>query len=280
MLSSFAVRLKALSPFQLALLVLAALALLGSSTAVASNLITGKDIQDKTITGKDIADGAVNSHGIQDGHVLREDLSDGVQADLSRRARNGKSGTNGAAGANGADGKAGATGTHGVKGDTGAAGANGADGADGNDGFDGAPGADGADGATGPRGPAGPSMAKSFQMGFPTTLDPGVEAEVGSVNFSTTADQNNLVMNGAIVIGAAALNGQIGIQECWFTLDGVQTGTANRNRWAANNLTQLTVTGYAPVTAGDHTLGLTCRIYSTNAASSVDNGRVTVIATG
>ena len=140
MLSSLALRLKALSPFQLALLVLASLALLGSSTAVASNLITGADVKDRSLTGRDIARDSVTagnvrneslgSHDLQDGHVLSQDLKDGTvePADLSPAVREqlGQGGGSGVVGKNGATGAKGDTGTQGPKGDTGDVGAPGA----------------------------------------------------------------------------------------------------------------------------------------------------------
>ena len=134
MRSSLTLRLKALSSFQLALLVLAALALLGSSTAVASNMITGADVKDRSLTGRDLATASVThtnldnetvlSQDIKDGHVTSADIKDGTvqPADLSAAAREqlAKSGTGG-----GAKGEKGDTGPQGRKGDAGAPGAGG-----------------------------------------------------------------------------------------------------------------------------------------------------------
>lgn len=132
MLSSLAVRLKALSPFQLALLVFVALALLGSSTAVASNLITGADVENRSLTGRDLKtetltgrhmkDGAVRSQDIADGGVRAEDLSDDARAELAASARNGKDGADGKDGAKGEKGDTGAQGPQGPVGPQGPAG--------------------------------------------------------------------------------------------------------------------------------------------------------------
>src|SRR4051794_40588710 len=55
MLSPIVDRVRALEPVQLALVLLAAFALVGTGTAVASNLITGSDIKDHTVQSRDIA---------------------------------------------------------------------------------------------------------------------------------------------------------------------------------------------------------------------------------
>src|SRR3954453_19982466 len=89
MLSSLALRLKALSPFQIVVLALLALALLGSSTAVASNLITGADVKDRSLTGRDLARGTITHNNLKDETVLSQNIKDGTvePADLSPAAR-------------------------------------------------------------------------------------------------------------------------------------------------------------------------------------------------
>jgi hypothetical protein len=138
MLSPIVDRVKTLKPVQLALVLLAALALVGSGTAVASNLITGSDIKDHTVQGRDIANatithaniknGSVLSKDIADGHVTSQDLQDnGVNLqDLSSAVRGQLDGHAG-------NGKDGLTGPQGEKGDTGARGPGGPQGAPGQD---------------------------------------------------------------------------------------------------------------------------------------------------
>src|SRR3954471_19116136 len=114
MLSSLALRLKALSPFQIVLLALLALAVLGSSTAVASNLITGADVKDRSLTGRDIARGTVSHSNLKDDSVTSRDIKDDTvhSADLSPGVRE-QLAKSGAAGVVAKDG------TKGEKGDTG-----------------------------------------------------------------------------------------------------------------------------------------------------------------
>jgi hypothetical protein len=130
MLTAVAKRLKALSPLQLTLVVIAAFALVGGSTATATSLITGADIQDRSVEGRDIARSTVThanirndtvlSQDIRDGHVLSADIRDGTveSRDLSPDVRSRLSGT--------AQRTAGNDGTTGTKGAGGAAGAPGA----------------------------------------------------------------------------------------------------------------------------------------------------------
>src|SRR3954468_17894587 len=117
MLSSLVLRLKALSPFQIVGLAILALVVLGSSTAVASNLITGADVKDRSLTGRDIARGTVSHSNLKDDSVTSRDIKDGTvhSADLSPGVREqlAKDGTKG---------EKGDTGSQGPKGDTDAAG--------------------------------------------------------------------------------------------------------------------------------------------------------------
>src|SRR3954471_16298231 len=105
MLSSLALRLKALSPFQIVGLAILALAVLGSATAVASNLITGADVKDRSLTGRDIARGTVSHSNLKDDSVTSRDIKDGTvhSADLSAgvRAQLAKSGAAGVVGKDG-----------------------------------------------------------------------------------------------------------------------------------------------------------------------------------
>src|SRR4051812_8835930 len=121
MLSSLVLRLKALSPFQIVGLAILALAVLGSSTAVASKLNTGADVKDRSLTGRDLArgtvshsnlkDDSVTSRDIKDGTVLSTDLSPGVREQLAN------SDTGGVDGKDGTKGEKGDTGPQGPKGD-------------------------------------------------------------------------------------------------------------------------------------------------------------------
>src|SRR3954471_16189876 len=126
MLSSLALRLKALSPFQIVGLAILALAVLGSSTAVASNLITGADVKDRSLTGRDIARGTVSHSNLKDDSVTSRDIKDGTvhSADLSAGVREqlATSGAAGVVGKDGTKGEKGDTGSQGPKGDTDAAG--------------------------------------------------------------------------------------------------------------------------------------------------------------
>jgi Collagen triple helix repeat (20 copies) len=139
MLQTVSARLRALSPAQLALVVLAALAVLGSGSAVAASALTGDDIKDRSLTGRDVAkatlthsnikNGSLLSQDIQDGHVLSEDLKDGdvqevdlsseLRAKLTERARDGVDGRNGVDGQTGAQGAKGEQGPKGEPGEPG-----------------------------------------------------------------------------------------------------------------------------------------------------------------
>ncbi len=124
MFTAVARRLKALSPLQLTLVIIAAFALVGASTATAKSLITGSDIQDRSIHGRDIARSTVThanikkdtvlSQNIPDGAVQSKDLSPGVRSRLSSGAQ-GSAGKDGAAGPAGPAGAAGAPGAFLVK---------------------------------------------------------------------------------------------------------------------------------------------------------------------
>jgi hypothetical protein len=135
MAASLIARLKALSPFHLALLALLVLAV-GSGSAVASGLITGADIKDRSVRGRDIARAAVThttikndtvlSQDIRDGHVLSEDikdggvrtddLSDGLRAQLAAGGKDGAPGPRGEKGEKGEKGETGETGETGPQG--------------------------------------------------------------------------------------------------------------------------------------------------------------------
>ena len=127
-------RFKALSRDRAAMtsVVVVALIAVGSTGAVAADLVTSKDIKNRTIR--------------------MVDLNNKIRAKLNKRAQRGPQGP---AGPQGAPGAQGATGPAGADGATGPAGADGATGPAGADGATGPTGPTGDTGATGPTGPAG-----------------------------------------------------------------------------------------------------------------------------
>ena len=126
--------------------VLAGAAVLVGATsfgAVASSLVTSRDIKDDTITSADIKDSTVRLADINDNTVAR------------LAGQDGKDGVDGKDGINGVDGKDGINGVDGNDGAPGAPGADGKDGINGVDGKDGAQGPQGEPGIQGERGPKG-----------------------------------------------------------------------------------------------------------------------------
>lgn len=115
---------------------------LAPPAAVATRLITSKDIRNNTITSKDIRNGTVRD----------ADLSAGVRTKLENKD------VPGPRGPQGPEGERGQTGATGIQGPAGRPGADGQDGKPGRDGKDGVDGQNGRDSTVpGPQGPAGPA---------------------------------------------------------------------------------------------------------------------------
>lgn len=310
-------RLRALKPFQLALVILAALAVIGTGTAAASKLITGRDIKNHTITSVDLKDGAVNSHKILDGHVYRRDLSRGVQRQLDRHAANGKDGAPGGTGAQGARGPTGPTGTTGPtgpagpegnpgatgetgpqgpkgdtgdtgpagpKGDTGDTGPQGPKGDTGPAGPKGDTGSIGPKGDTGPQGPAGPSQSTLVSLGFNTPLTPqGWTVLPGTGTVTTTAEEHALVVNGFVEVYDDVGSGGTQRFQCELTLDGHDQTQGNGYVDVPSTeagLNPLPLAGRITVSAGTHTVGAKCFAQGALNNPHVYNGWLTVFTTG
>lgn len=186
------------------IIALLAVALVASATpAVATHLITGKDIRDNTVASKDIRNGT----------VADADLSAGVRTKLEN------AGPRGPVGPQGERGPTGATGIQGPAGPRGADGADGKDGEAGQDGRDGQEGPAGPVGPQGPTGPAGPSADLNVKYVEDVAR---AYAPAGTYTIYAVCPQTMQPISG----GARAETGNIEVVNTYFDRQATET------RWA------------------------------------------------
>lgn len=124
----------------------AAVVLAASGSAVARQLITGKDVKNGSLTGADVKNGSLTSRELEKGTISLDRLSNHARSLIREQGPAGPAGPQGATGSRGARGPAGPQGPKGETGDTGPQGLQGEKGDTG---------PKGDKGDTGPQGPKG-----------------------------------------------------------------------------------------------------------------------------
>jgi hypothetical protein len=234
--------------------------LVGTTSATAASLITGKQIQDGSVGGRDVRDASLRGRDVKNGTLLRRDLSKRIRALLDRAEAQGVAGpapgAKGDAGSDGAKGDAGVSGATGAKGDTGAAGAAGAKGDPGANGVPGADGVDGADGQKGDKGDRGENADGS------TTTD---VAASGDADWTIDTPAGSGGDNGVATLTADDLRLQI-------TAPG--GGFADARRPLSGQLAALTALVYKHATASPGSARPLIKLDIAN-ASPCDAGEIT-----
>ncbi len=182
----------------------------------------------------------------------------------------------------------GAQGPQGPQGPQGSVGAPGSPGMPGPQGLTGAAGQPGGTGQTGAQGPAGPSTSATFIPSgtIPTSWGP----TVGSTTITTTAGENNLVINGDMYFldGNSNPSSPGDMVACQLYIDGqlgfssVGAGSDQDGSVTVGQYNQMSIAGYISLSGyapGQHTVSLEC-VDMYEGGSTVYGGHVNVIATG